>query len=83
MADLEFYTARQCHLCDRLKALIAGTLSSMGRSDVRITEIDIATDPGLTEQYRFRVPVVVCDGEVILEGRPSPEQIRAALSGIE
>lgn len=83
MADLEFYTKRSCGLCDRLKTLIEDVCQSDQRDDLRIIEIDIAGDPGLTEQFRFRVPVVIVDGEVILEGRPEVEEVRSALDRID
>lgn len=80
MADLIFYTKRECGLCDRLKDLIRPTLER--RPDLRVIDVDIERDPGLIEQFRFRVPVVMYDGVVLFEGRPDPDRVREALLAI-
>lgn len=83
MADLLFYTRSHCGLCDRLKAMIDAILADDGRDDLRLVAIDIDADPGLIEQFRFRVPVVMHDDAVILEGRPDEQEVRHALRVIE
>lgn len=83
MADLLFYTRSNCGLCERLKAMIAAIIDDDGRDDLRLVAIDIDGDPGLIEQFRFRVPVVVCDEAVILEGKPDEQEVRQALEAIE
>ncbi len=37
--------------------------------DYELTEIDIRSDAELFEQYRYRIPVIVINGDTILEGR--------------
>jgi hypothetical protein len=34
-----------------------------------LTEIDIRSDPDIFEQYRYRIPVIIINGETLLEGR--------------
>jgi len=83
MADLLFYTRNNCGLCDRLKAMIVVVIDDDGRDDLRLVAINIDGDPGLIEQFRFRVPVVMCEQEVILEGKPDEQEVRQALEAIE
>ena len=83
MADLLFYTRSRCGLCDRLKAMVAAIIDDDGRDDLRLVAIDIDGDPGLIEQFRFRVPVVVYKGAVILEGRPEEQEVRQAMGAID
>ncbi|MFG0330143.1 MAG: glutaredoxin family protein [Phycisphaerales bacterium] len=78
MADLLFYTKQECPLCDRLKAMLRE--ATRDRADLDLREIDIETDPGLIEQFRFRVPVVVWDDEAILEGRPEQDEVNGVIA---
>ena len=34
-----------------------------------LTEIDIRSNPDIYEQYRYRIPVIIINGEATLEGR--------------
>ncbi len=77
MAELILYTRAGCGLCDRLKSLIAAEVDD--DSSLSLSEVDIANDPGLIEQFGLRIPVVMYAGRVILEGRPSPSEVRTAL----
>ncbi|MCL4198165.1 MAG: glutaredoxin family protein [Phycisphaerales bacterium] len=83
MADLLFYTKRNCGLCDRLWAMISAVIEAEGRDDLSLVAIDIEGDLGLLEQFRFRVPVVVYEDAVLLEGRPDEQEVRQALRAIE
>lgn len=83
MADLVFYTRSNCGLCDRLKAMIEAIIDGDGRDDLRLVEQDIDGDPGLIEQFRFRVPVVMHGDAVILEGKPDEQEVRQALDAID
>ena len=83
MADLVFYTRSNCSLCNRLEAMIAAVIDDDGRSDLRLIVIDIDDDPGLIEQFRFRVPVVMHEDAVLLEGKPDEQEVRQALEAIE
>ncbi|MCC6906361.1 MAG: glutaredoxin family protein [Phycisphaerales bacterium] len=83
MADLVFYTRSNCGLCDRLKAMVEAIIDGDGRDDLRLVEQDIDGDPGLIEQFRFRVPVVMHGDAVILEGKPDEQEVRQALDAID
>ncbi len=83
MADLLFDTKRNCGLCDRLWAMISAVIEAEGRDDLSLVAIDIEGDLGLLEQFRFRVPVVVYEDAVLLEGRPDEQEVRQALRAIE
>lgn len=83
MADLLFYTKRNCGLCDRLWAMISAVIETEGCDDLSLVAIDIEGDLGLLEQFRFRVPVVVYEDAVLLEGRPDEQEVRQALRAIE
>ncbi len=83
MADLYFYTRRHCGLCDRLKGMIDAVIEHDGRDDLKLIVIDIDGDPGLMEQFCFRVPVVVHEDAVLLEGRPDEQEVRQALASVE
>jgi len=75
-APLLLLSRRGCHLCHRLEALIRPRLPR-GRS---LETRDIAADPELRRRWGERIPVLL-DGEaVLLEGRPDPEAVDAALA---
>lgn len=65
----ELITRRGCHLCDDA----ATSLRSLG---VDFGELDVDADPELLRLYDFRVPVVLRDGDVVAEGKVSPETLR-------
>ncbi len=83
MADLVFYTRSNCGLCDRLKAMVEAIIDGDGRDGLHLVSVDIDADPGLIEQFRFRVPVVMYEDAVILEGKPDEQEVRQALDAIE
>lgn len=70
-------------MCDRLWAMISAVIEAEGRDDLSPIAIDIEGDLGLLEQFRFRVPVVVYEDAVLLEGRPDEQEVRQALRAIE
>ncbi len=39
------------------------------QTEFELTEIDIRSDNELFEQYRYRIPVIIVNGETVLEGR--------------
>ncbi len=39
------------------------------QTEFALTEIDIRSNNELFEQYRYRIPVIIIDGEIVLEGR--------------
>lgn len=54
MCELIFFTTAGCHLCDKAKALVAGSLEPSWR----LHTVDIACDEQLIERYGLRIPVL-------------------------
>lgn len=78
---LTFYTKAHCPLCERLALLVDPHLRGLAREHgVRWTECDITTDEAWLARYGERVPVLVCDGRVILEGRPDSDEVAVAIA---
>ena len=65
-------TRQGCHLCE--EALAA--LRSLG-AEPELRDVD--ADELLHDQYDFRVPVVLVDGQVVGEGKIRLEGLRRAL----
>lgn len=64
--QVTFYTKAGCHLCEEARDILDDIAAE---TDFELTEIDIRSDPGIFEQYRYRIPVITIDGETLLEGR--------------
>lgn len=76
MVTVTLYGKAGCHLCDvareHLEALAA-------EREFALREVDIRRDPALFERYRYRIPVIVVDGEERLEGRIEEQDVWALL----
>lgn len=57
---LTIYSKPGCHLCDEMKALVRRTIAA--HANVSLEEIDISTDPALTDRYGLEIPVLMIDG---------------------
>jgi hypothetical protein len=80
---LTFYSRPGCCLCDELEAAIAPGLARLGKTrGVTVIKHSIDGDESLEALYGERVPVLVCAGDVLLEGRPTAAEIAAALAGL-
>ena len=66
MPQVTFYTKAGCHLCEEARDMLDDIAA---QTAYELTEVDIRSDTELFEQYRYRIPVIVIDGETILEGR--------------
>ena len=64
--QVTFYTKAGCHLCEEVRDMLDDIAA---QTAYELTEIDIRSDTNLFEQYRYRIPVIVINGETILEGR--------------
>lgn len=53
------YTKDGCCLCDRAREVLHRLQREF---EIEIQESDITHDPGLFEQYRYIIPVVIIDG---------------------
>lgn len=74
--ELILYSTEGCCLCERLETLMTPHLDRLQRqAGVRLIKRYIAENPVWLETYRYRIPVFVCDGQVLLEGRPQPDEV--------
>ena len=64
--QVTFYTKAGCHLCEEARDMLDDIAAETA---YELTEIDIRSDPGIFEQYRYRIPVIIINGETLLEGR--------------
>ena len=69
---LVLVTRRGCHLCDQALQV----LREMGR-EPELADVD--ADEKLFRLYDWRVPVILVEGRVVLEGHITPEALRTAL----
>jgi len=78
--QLVLYTGANCGLCDRLERLLEPYLQSLAKKRrITFTKRHIADDPQWEKLYGSRIPVLICDNQAILEGRPERKQIAAAI----
>ncbi|HEX6714244.1 MAG TPA: glutaredoxin family protein [Thermoleophilaceae bacterium] len=61
---LTLYGKPGCHLCEEAREVV---LNVRERHPFELEEVDITRDPVLEARYRERIPVVVLDGEEVLE----------------
>ena len=61
-----FYTKAGCHLCDEARDMLDDIAAE---TSYELTEIDIRSDLDLFEQYRYRIPVIIINNDILLEGR--------------
>jgi hypothetical protein len=67
--ELRFLTRSACSLCEEAHNTLRIPARVLG---VRVEAVDVDADPGLSELYGSRVPVVAAlDGRVLAEGRIS------------
>lgn len=81
MHVVTLYAKAGCHLCDEARAYLEDALTDLGQ-EVDLREADIRTDPELFERYRYRIPVIVVDGDERLEGRISNDAVRELLRSL-
>jgi predicted thioredoxin/glutaredoxin len=72
--ELVLVTRQGCHLCEEALAL----LRELGH-EPHLADVD--TDDELFRLYDWRVPVVLGDGAVVVEGRITREGLEQALKG--
>jgi glutaredoxin len=73
--SVTFYTKAGCHLCEEARELLEEIAEE---TEFTLTEIDIRSDPAVFELYRYRIPVILIDGETLLEGRIEAEELQQA-----
>jgi glutaredoxin len=71
-----------CHLCDDARTVVSEVMQSMSdRSELSftLTEVSIADDPALWEEYWEQIPVLLIDGRVHNFWRIDPVRLTRAL----
>ncbi len=61
-----FYTKAGCHLCEEARNMLDDISTQV---PYELTEIDIRSNPTIFEQYRYRIPVILIDETIVVEGR--------------
>ncbi len=64
--EVTFYTKAGCHLCEDARELLEVVAEE---TEYLLTEVDIRSDMEVFERYRYRIPVILINGEILLEGR--------------
>ena len=59
MMKVVIYSRPGCHLCDEAKAAIQ---EADCPSQFTLEEVNIESDPGLLQRYRYDIPVITIDG---------------------
>jgi glutaredoxin len=70
-----FYTKAGCHLCEEARELLEATAE---QRNYILTEIDIRSDMAVFETYRYRIPVIVINQDILLEGRIEAQELATA-----
>jgi glutaredoxin len=74
-----FYTKAGCHLCEDARTLLE---EEAALTDYILTEIDIRSDMTVFETYRYRIPVIVLNQDIVLEGRIDPQDLAQAFQQV-
>ena len=80
--QLILYSGKDCHLCDRLQELIQPHMDSLREqgATVYFSKRDIKDNPHWLELYRIRIPVLTVDGHILVEGRPTEDEVERAFA---
>ena len=62
--ELILYYRSNCHLCEQMLAELHANYAG----NLRITMVDVDSDPALRNQYNTKVPVLACGNTVICQG---------------
>ena len=58
------YTRRGCHLCEAAEDMVVAQARAAA-----VEILDVDADPLLQQLYGLRVPVLMADGTIVMEGR--------------
>lgn len=75
---ITLYGKPGCHLCDDARMLLTAAARQQALS---IQEVDITQDPALFRTYDIRIPVIVIDGEIMIEAPITAQSLGDALRG--
>ncbi len=66
LPQVTFYTKAGCHLCEEARDMLDDIAAE---TTYELTEVDIRSNPDIFETYRYRIPVIIIDNDIVLEGR--------------
>lgn len=75
--ELILYGHPNCPLCHRLEKLLQPHLN---KSHFSLRKRDIYDNDEWQRRYAQRVPVLTCSNRIILEGRPSEQELASSLN---
>lgn len=75
---LRIYSGPNCCLCDKAKELIAKVAED---TPLILEEVDIHSDSALYERFRYAIPVIALDGQLIMAGKVTELWLRRAIRG--
>ena len=64
--QVTFYTKAGFHLCENARDMLDDIAA---QTSFDLTEIDIRGDLEIFELYRYRIPVIIIDETIVIEGR--------------
>ena len=70
------YGKPDCHLCDEAEAMLVRLAREYPLS---VEKVNILDDGQLETQYRYLIPVIVLNRQVVLQAPISESELRAAL----
>ena len=72
MVTITIYSKKECHLCDIAKEELEALQCEF---DFSINEVDIEKDKLAFEKYKYLIPVIEVDGEIISTYRVNREKL--------
>ncbi len=77
MVNVTIYSKKDCHLCDVAKETL---LRIQKEFPFPLEEIDIEKDKTIFEKYKYLIPVIEIDGEIISNYRVDETKLMLKLS---
>ena len=74
--ELVLYSRKACGLCDEMLAQLSPLLHSH-RASIKVVDID--GDSELMHRFGVRIPVLLCQGEILCEGHLDPDLVMQSL----
>jgi len=72
MATVTIYSKKECHLCDLAKRELEALRCDFGFS---LKEVDIEKDKLAFEKYKYLIPVIEVDGEIVSTYRVNEKKL--------
>lgn len=79
MAEITFYTRKDCHLCSEALSAIARVRHDHA-FELRIVDLDVEAPADKRAAYDWEVPVIELDGRKIMKYRVDEQRLARLLS---